>query len=192
MDLIFVQFQPLFLKQNKLSSFAPISGETTQLFRLIFWNLSIGARQREEIPMKKLTIFLIFLLSLFGCGTKASTPFGDSEAKPDLFCNLIQEPDPLLMGTWECKFTRYVGRSRPDVNYVKYQLRKYHDKYGLYFYRIWKSGRKKKSEWKDWDITGKEILGEARFGVKIFVQGKNVYFTIRGLDEPTKMSRVED
>jgi hypothetical protein len=34
-------------------------------------------------------------------------------------------------------------------------------------------------------------LGEPQFGVKIFVQGSDVYFIIRGLEEPVKMSRVE-
>ncbi len=157
-----------------------------------FIKLVESKKAKREIGMKKLTIFLIFLFYLVGCATEGSTPLGDFEAKPDVFCNLIQKPDPLLMGTWECSFSRYVGRSRPDENYVKYQLRKYDDKYGLYFYRTWRSGRKKKSEWKDWAVNGKEILGESRFGVKIFVQDNGVYFTIRGLDEPVKMSRVAD
>jgi hypothetical protein len=142
--------------------------------------------------MKGLTVFLIFLFTVVGCATKPETATRKFGEKPDVFCKLIQKPDPLLMGTWEGKFTRYVGRSRPDDNYVKYQLRKYGDKYGLYFYRTWKSGRKKKSEWKDWAINGKEILGEPRFRVKIFVQDSHVYFTIRGLDEPGQMSRVEN
>ena len=142
--------------------------------------------------MKRLSVFLIFLLTLVGCATKPETSTPKLGEEPDVFCNLIQKPDPLLMETWECKFTRYVGRSRPDENYVKYQLRKYEDKYGLYFYRTWKNGRKKKSEWKDWTINDKEILGEPKFGVKIFVQDNHVYFTIRGLDEPARMSRVAD
>jgi hypothetical protein len=61
----------------------------------------------------------------------------------------------------------------------------------LYFYRTWKRGKKKKTEWKNWTINGQEILGEPQFGIKIFVQGEDVYFTIRGLEEPVRMSRVE-
>jgi hypothetical protein len=136
--------------------------------------------------MKKLTIFLIFLLTLVGCATTKETPPQEFGGKPDVFCNVIQKPDPLLMGTWECRFERIVGknRRRPDANHVKYRLIKQDDTYGLYFYRIWHRGKKK---------TGKEILGEPRkFGVKIFVQGKDVYFTIRALDKPAKMSRVEE
>ena len=145
----------------------------------------------EEIGMKKLIIFLVFLITLVGCATKANTPSYDSELKPDTFCEVIQKPVPLLMGTWECRFTRASGTAKADKNYVKYQLVKYEDKYGLYFYRTWRSGKKKKTEWKNWTINGQEILGEPQFGVKVFVQGSDVYFIIRGLEESVKMSRVE-
>jgi hypothetical protein len=142
--------------------------------------------------MKKLTIFLISFFALVGCATKGKTPPQATEQKPHVFCKVIQAPSPLLMGTWQCSFARYVGRSQPDENYVMYKLIKYDDKYALYFYRTWKKGRKKKNEWKNWTINGDEILGETRFGVKIFVQGGDVYFTIRGLVKPAKMSPVKD
>ena len=143
--------------------------------------------------MKRLTILLIYLLIFVGCATTKGTPPQEFGGKPDVFCNVIQKPDPLLMGTWECRFLRTVGKSRADDNYVKYRLIKQDDTYGLYFHRTWRDGRKKKAEWKNWTINGKEILGEPRqFGVKIFVQGKDVYFTIRALDKPAKMSRVND
>lgn len=143
--------------------------------------------------MKIFSILLICLLIFGGCATTKTTPPQEFGGKPDVFSRVIQKPDPLLLGTWECRFLRTVGKSRPDDNYVKYRLIKQDDKYGLYFYRIWRDGRKKKAEWKNWTINGKEILGEPRqFGVKIFVQGKNVYFTIRALDKPAKMSRVAD
>ena len=143
--------------------------------------------------MRKVTILLIYLLILVGCATTNGTPPQEFEGTPDVFSNVIQKPDPLLMGTWECRFTRTIGRSRADNNYVKYRLIKHGDKYGLYFYRTWRDGKKKKAEWKNWTINGKEILGEPRiFGVKIFVQGEDVYFTIRELDEPAKMTRVVD
>ena len=141
--------------------------------------------------MKKRTMFLICLFTLLGCATKGNTPSDDSRVKPDAFCTVIQKPAPLLMGTWECSFTRYVGKYRADENYVKYHLIQYDDKYALYFYRTWKGARKKIREWKNWTVNGQEILGEQQFRVKIFVQGGEVYFTIRGLEEPVKMSRVE-
>ena len=143
--------------------------------------------------MKKLTVFIVFFFALVGCTTKGKTPFDDAKLKPDAFCEVIQEPDPLLMGVWECSFTRYVGKSRPDKNYFKYRLIQYDDKYALYTHRIWKGGKKEDAEWESWTINGQEILGEPRrFGVKIFVQEGDVYFTIRQLEEPAKMSRVKD
>ncbi len=142
--------------------------------------------------MKKLTIFLLFFLIFVGCASTPTTPTEGLGGKPDVFCNVIQKPDPLLMGTWQVYFVRTIGRSHPDDNYVKYRLITYDDKYALYFYRTWRGGRKKKTEWKNWAINGQEISGEPQFGVRIFVQGSDVYFTIRGLGEPVKMSRVED
>jgi len=148
--------------------------------------------QGGKIGMKKFAIFLVFLFTLVGCSTKGKTPFDDFGSGPNAFCQVTQQPDPLLMGTWECSFARYAGKSHPDENYVKYQLIEYDEKYALHFYRTWKGGRKKVREWKEWTINGHEILGEPEFGVKIFVQGEDVYFTIRGLDEPVKMSRVKN
>ena len=143
--------------------------------------------------MKKLTVFLILLLILVGCATTKGTAPQEFGGRADTFCSVVQKPDPLLMGTWECRFLRTVGKSHPDENYVKYRLIQEGEKYALYFYRTWKGGRKKKTGWRNWTVNEKEILGEPRrFGVKIFVEGSDVYFTIRGLDKPVKMSRVAD
>ena len=108
--------------------------------------------------MKRFTILLIYLFIFVGCASTKETPPQEFGGKPDVFSSVIQKPDPLLMGTWECRFLRTVGKSRPDANYVKYRLIKQDDKYGLYFYRTWRDGRKKKAEWKNWTINGKEIL----------------------------------
>ena len=135
--------------------------------------------------MKKLAIFLIFFLAFVGCSVKGGKSFSDIE-EPDVFCEVIQKPDPLLMGTWEGRFTRR-GIADMDKNYIKYRLMEYDGKYALYFYRTWQSGQKRKKGWKKWSINDKQITGG--FGVKIFVQGNDVYYTIRGLKEPAKMSR---
>ena len=127
--------------------------EAPRLFRFMSSKLSSDAKQGGEISMKKLTIFLVFLFTLGGCITKGNTPLDDSELSPDTFCEVIQKPAPLLMGTWECSFSRYVGRSNSDENYVKYKLINYDDKYALYFYRTWKSGKKRKTAWKNWTST---------------------------------------
>ena len=142
----------------------------------------------EEIAMKKLTIFLIFLLTFVGCGIKGGKSFSDLE-QPDAFCEVIQKPDPLLMGTWEGHYTRTTTKGM-DKNYIKYRLIEYDGKYALYFYRTWQSGKKRVKQWKKWTINGQEISAPGGYGVSIFVRGSDVYFTIRGLKEPVKMSRV--
>ena len=139
--------------------------------------------------MRNLFIYLVLLLTFVGCSVKKNTPFDNPEVKPDSFCNVIKKPDPLLMGTREGRFTRAEDIAELDKNYVKYKLIEYDDNYGLFFYRSWHSGQKKITEWKNWTINGQEITGD--YGVRIFVQGSDVYFTMRGIKEPTKMSRVE-
>ncbi|MCG6946330.1 MAG: hypothetical protein LJE87_13435 [Deltaproteobacteria bacterium] len=138
--------------------------------------------------MKKLIIFLIFLLTFVGCGIKGGKSFPDLE-QPDAFCEVIQKPAPLLMGTWEGHFSRPTTKGT-DKNYVRYRLIEYDGKYALYFYRTWRSGRKKVKQWKTWTINGQEISAPGGYGVKIFVRGSDVYFTIRGIKEPARMSRV--
>ena len=142
----------------------------------------------EETAMKKLIIFLIFLLTFVGCGIKGGKSFSDLE-QPDAFCEVIQKPDPLLMGTWEGHYTRTTTKGM-DKNYIKYRLIEYDGKYALYFYRTWQSGQKKVKQWKKWTINSQEISAPGGYGVRIFVRGSDVYFTIRGLKEPVKMSRV--
>lgn len=158
-------------------------------WNLMFWKSSKVARQRKEIQMKKLAIILIFLLTFVGCSVKGGKSFSNLE-EPDVFCEVIQKPDPLLMGTWEGRYTRTMDIADMDKNFIKYRLIEHNGKYALYFYRTWHSGHKRVKEWKKWSINGREITGS--FGVKIFVQDNDVYFTIRDLKEPTKMSRVQE
>jgi hypothetical protein len=142
----------------------------------------------KETAMQKLIIFFMFLLTLLGCGIKGGKSFSDLE-QPDAFCEVIQKPAPLLMGTWEGYYTRTTLKGM-DKNYVKYRLIEYDGKYALYFYRTWQSGQKKVKQWKKWTINGQEISAPGGYGVKIFVRGSDVYFTIRGIKEPVRMSRV--
>jgi hypothetical protein len=142
----------------------------------------------KETAMKKLIILFMFLLIFPGCGIKGGKSFSDLE-QPDAFCEVIQKPAPLLMGTWEGRYTRTTLKGM-DKNYVKYRLIEVDGKYALYFYRTWQSGKKKVKQWKKWTINGQEISAPGGYGVKIFVRGSDVYFTIRGIKEPVRMSRV--
>lgn len=139
--------------------------------------------------MKKLSaFFMAVLFVLVGCSSKQGAKLTDQSETPSVFCKVVQQPHPLLMGTWECSFLRY----KKDDNYFKYTLVKYADKYALYQHRIWRSGRKRKMDWVAWTINGATIHGEPRkYGVRIFVEGNDVYYTIRGLDNPVKMTRVD-
>ena len=139
--------------------------------------------------MKRLSIALILLLTFVGCSTKGAKSFSEI-GEPDAFCEVVTKPDPLLMGTWEGHYTRAADVAKMDKNYIKYRLIEYDGKYALYFYRTWQSGQKKVKQWKKWTINGQEISAPGGYGVKIFVQGSDVYYTIRGLKEPAKMSRV--
>jgi hypothetical protein len=139
--------------------------------------------------MKRLSIALILLLTFVGCSTKGAKSFSEI-GEPDAFCEVVQKPDPLLMGTWEGRYTRAADVAKMDKNYIKYRLIEYDGKYALYFYRTWQSGQKRVKQWKKWTINGQEISAPGGYGVKIFVQGSDVYYTIRGLKEPAKMSRV--
>lgn len=142
--------------------------------------------------MRSLAISLAVFFVLNGCSTtQVVTGEVGPELKPDVFCQVLQTPDPLLMGVWDGYFVREKGESNPDNNYVKYTLVKQGDQYALHFFRTWKRGRKKVDEWKNWTINGSEITGEAQFGVRIFVQDGGVYFTMRGLEEPARLSRVQ-
>ena len=138
--------------------------------------------------MKKLILFLIFLLTFVGCSTKRAKSFSEI-GEPDAFCEVVKKPDPLLMGTWEGYYTRTTLKGM-DKNYIKYRLIEYDGKYALYFYRTWQSGQKKIRQWKKWTINGQEITAPGGYGVRIFVRGSDVYYAIRGLEEPTKMSRA--
>lgn len=142
--------------------------------------------------MRSLAVSLAVFFVLSGCSsTRVVTGGGDSKLRPDAFCRLLQAPDPLLLGSWQGYFVREKDGNNPDNNYIKYTLIKQGNQYALHFYRTWKFGRKKVNEWKDWTINGPEITGDPQFGVRIFAQDGGVYFTIRGLDEPVRLSRVQ-
>lgn len=135
--------------------------------------------------MKNLCLALVLLLvGLTGCATTGGA--GKAGAKPTVFCQVRQPPDPLLLGSWETYFMR--GR---QSNYVKITLTKFGDKYGLYEDRVFGHG-KRRFGWKDWIVNGKEIIGvPQKYRVRIFVQDHDVYFTIRGLDHPARMQRAK-
>lgn len=84
---------------------------------------------------------MVVTLALAAPATRGINP-QDISGKPELFCIVTSEPDPLLLGGWQCVHHRY---DRKAARYfdepVEYWLVKSGDRYALYFFRI-KAGEK--------------------------------------------------
>lgn len=114
----------------------------------------------------------------------------DVAGQPRVFCQVVKEPDPQLMGGWKCVWARPLEKTHDfDTNPVEYWLVKRGDRYALYFYRTKEDGIiKKYIGWKDWVINGTEINSDT--GVKLFTKDGGVYFKWKQ-DTPIKMERIE-
>lgn len=112
---------------------------------------------------------------------------GGATGKPDVFCKVLNEPDPLLMGSWKCMFERRLEEGGYETNPAEYRLIKYEDKYALYFYRVSRGGKKQYMGWREWTIDGTQILSDT--GIKIFVEKGEVFFSWQG-EKPVKMTRT--
>ncbi len=110
-----------------------------------------------------------------------------TKGKPDVFCRVLKEPDPLLMGSWKCMFERRLEEGGWETDPAEYRLLKYEDKYALYFYRVSRGGKKKYMGWREWTINGAEITSD--MGVKIFTENGEVFFVWQD-GKPTKMTRT--
>lgn len=112
----------------------------------------------------------------------------DVAGKPNVFCKVISEPDPLLLGGWKAVHRRYNMRLHKYVEEpVAYWLVKHGDRYGLYFYRE-KPGDKTHRGWRECTINGGLITSKT--GFRISVQKGEVFYHWEG-DQPTRMSRIE-
>lgn len=130
-------------------------------------------------------LFVAVLLGLPGYAM-ASQLAGISE-KPDVFCRVVKEPDPLLMGSWKCSFERKLEEGGWETNPAEYRLIKYEDKYALYFYRVSRGGKKKYMGWREWTIDGPQITSDS--GVRIFTEGGQVFFVWQD-GKPVRMTRT--
>jgi len=132
-----------------------------------------------------ITLTVILLLIFVACPSASN--LGGASGKPDVFCQVIKEPDPALMGSWKCMFERKLEEGGWDTDPAEYRLIKYEDKYALYFFRVSRGGKKKYIGWREWTINGTEILSDT--GVKIFTQNGEVFFVWQD-GKPTKMTRI--
>jgi hypothetical protein len=112
----------------------------------------------------------------------------DVSGKPDVFCKVTKEPDPLLLGGWKGLHQGYHVRLHKHIEEpVEYWLVKYGNQYGLYFQRS-KADTKGYKGWRACTINGTTITSTT--GFKITVKDNEVYYNW-GSDKPTKMTRIE-
>ncbi len=138
--------------------------------------------------MKRTSGALVVVFILFGLvASSSASNLGDAGAKPDVFCKVIEGPDPALMGSWKCTFERRTEEGTWESNPAEYRLIKYEDKYALYFYRVSRGGKKKYMGWREWTINGTEIQSDT--GVKIFTRNGEVFLVWQD-GKPTKMTRT--
>ena len=133
-------------------------------------------------------MFTLLFVALVACQTVSSAgSLEGMSGNPTVFCNVVDKPEPILMGGWRCLYVRYMSESHQfDTNQVEYRLIKHGEQYALYFYRTAHGGKKKYIGWQNWTINGNEISSDT--GVKISAQNGNVYFSL-GEGTPEKMTR---
>jgi len=141
--------------------------------------------------MRTVTAAIALFLILSSCATQsARIEPEDVSGEPDKFCTVINEPDPILMGGWECDFTRFLmKKGEYDYNPIAYWLVKRGDRYALYFYRTAHQGQKSYTGWKAWTIDGSQIYSDT--GVRIFTEDGRVYFSFQNYS-PVQMTRFAD
>ena len=139
--------------------------------------------------MKRLSITALAVAMLLGLAALAiASNLSQATGKPNLFCQVLKEPDPLLMGRWKCMFERDLEEGGSETNPAEYRLIKYEGKYALYFFRESRGGRKRYMGWREWTINGTQITSDS--GAKIFVENGDVFFLWRD-GTPVKMTRID-
>lgn len=142
--------------------------------------------------MKIMGTTLMLLAFFVTCVFAYEPPKGISPAdiagKPSVFCKVLKEPNPLLLGRWKCLWERYIQKTgATDPNPIEYYLAKYGDQYAIYFFRSKEGGEKIYSSWREFTIDGNTIKSDT--GVKIYTENGEVYFQFQS-DAPVKMTRV--
>lgn len=146
--------------------------------------------------MKRLMFCLfLFAFASTGCASgRISTsdgfllPPGVVEA-PKVFCTVIKEPDPLLLGGWRCNSTQQSESGKPYANSFECWLSKSGGKYALYFIRSasksW--GDRRYMGWRPWSINGNQMGDD---NITISVEDGEVYYDWRG-EVHVKMTRID-
>jgi hypothetical protein len=116
----------------------------------------------------------------------------DAAGAPTVFCKVVKEPDPALLGGWSGVHNRWISKfSRYEADPVGFWLKKYGDKYALYFYRSKAAGGDRVLKgWRPWTINGKEITSST--GVRLYTENGEVFFSWeRAMKEkPTRLTPI--
>jgi hypothetical protein len=138
--------------------------------------------------MKGMITYLLIVAVLLGLpGYSSAFNLGGTKDKPDVFCRVLKEPEPILMGSWKCTFERNLEEGGWETNPAEYRLVKYEDKYALYFTRVSRGGKKQYMGWREWTLNGTQITSDT--GVRIFTENGQVFFVWQD-GKPTKMTRT--
>jgi len=137
--------------------------------------------------MKKIGLGMVLLFIFVGCSSMSVIRSKDVAGEPTVYCKVVEEPDPLLMGGWKCGYNRGLANSQEyDFNPIAYWLVKKDDKYALYFYRATRGGAKRYVGWRAWTINGGEIYSDT--GVRFVAKDGAVYYVWNN-QAPEKMTR---
>ena len=144
--------------------------------------------------MRKALLTCVLLIFGAACAwAQGSTGISPADIKgPTEFCKVTKEPDPVLLGGWQCEYENYVSKlSTTRTEPVQYYLVKQGDKYAVYFYRF-KAGVGNEYDkvyrgWREFTINGSEIVSET--GVRFFARDGEVFYSWQN-DKPVKMTKL--
>jgi len=123
------------------------------------------------------------ILSAFKKKTDSEILKYDLFGEPNVFCEVIQEPNPLLIGGWKCRGGKW-------KNPVEYWLVKKNNQYAIYYYYSEYSGEHQYLGWRPFKINGDEISSKNGI-IKFFTKKNEVYFQY-GEFKPWKMTQIKN
>ena len=140
--------------------------------------------------MRKCSISLCMLLVfsasvVLGAEIKPS----DVAGKPNVFCTVVNEPNPVLLGHYGCVHKKVDEKTHEHaMEPIEYWLVKVGDQYGLYFYRVKDGKGRKLRGWRKWYLRGDKITSGG--DPEIFTKDGEVYYKWK-FNKPTKMTPIE-
>jgi hypothetical protein len=136
--------------------------------------------------MKRISLAIVVLFLFLGCANMSVIRQKDVAGEPSVYCKVLKEPDPILLGGWKCGYNRnFAGSQEYDYNPIAYWMVKKGDRYALYFYRATRGGTKRFVGWRDWTVNGSEIYSDT--GVRFVAKDGAMYY-IWDNQEPEKMT----